>query len=45
MLLEPVGKRMELRTIDNVVDEVHGTRSGYIIGLGYGIKPDKQTQM
>ena len=33
---------MKPRTIDSIVDEVLGTRVGYIKGLGYGLKLDKQ---
>ncbi|KAK8519369.1 hypothetical protein V6N12_025408 [Hibiscus sabdariffa] len=33
----------EPKTIDNIVDEVLGTRSGYIPGLGYGPKPKKNS--
>ncbi|KAK9033727.1 hypothetical protein V6N11_049912 [Hibiscus sabdariffa] len=35
----PVEEGPEPKTIDNIVDEVLGTRSGYIPGLGYGPKP------
>ncbi|KAK9005514.1 hypothetical protein V6N11_042943 [Hibiscus sabdariffa] len=33
----------EPKTIDSIVDEVLGTRSGYIPGLGYGPKPKKNS--
>jgi hypothetical protein len=39
---QPVGEGTETRTIDSIVDEVLGTRSSYIKGLGYGPKPNKQ---
>lgn len=42
LLSQPIGEGMEPRTIDSVVDEVLGTRSSYIKGLGYGPKPNKQ---
>ncbi|GMJ10728.1 hypothetical protein HRI_004742000 [Hibiscus trionum] len=38
----PVEEGAEPKTIDDIVDEVLGTRSGYIPGLGYGPKPDKK---
>ncbi|KAK9043089.1 hypothetical protein V6N11_071440 [Hibiscus sabdariffa] len=39
----PVEEGAEPKTIDNIVDEVLGTRSGYIPGLGYGPKPKKNS--
>jgi hypothetical protein len=39
---QSVGEGTEPRTIDSIVDEVLGTRSSYIKGLGYGPKPNKQ---
>ncbi|KAK9030443.1 hypothetical protein V6N11_031870 [Hibiscus sabdariffa] len=39
----PVEEGAEPKTIDNIVDEVLGTRSGYITGLGYGPKPKKNS--
>ena len=35
----PVEEGTKPKSIDNIVDEVLGTRSGYIKGLGYGPKP------
>ena len=35
----PVEEGTEPKSIDNIVDEVLGTRSGYIKGIGYGPKP------
>ena len=35
----PVEEETEPKSIDNIMDEVLGTRSGYIKGLGYGPKP------
>ncbi|KAL4279094.1 hypothetical protein GQ457_03G015270 [Hibiscus cannabinus] len=37
----PVEEGSEPKTTDDIVDEVLGTRSGYIPGLGYGPKPKK----
>ncbi|KAK8488272.1 hypothetical protein V6N11_066211 [Hibiscus sabdariffa] len=38
----PVEEGSEPKTTDDIVDEVLGTRSGYIPGLGYGPKPKKK---
>ena len=35
----PVEEGTEPKSIDNIVDEMLGTRSGYIKGLGYRLKP------
>ena len=35
----PVEEGTEPKSIDNIVDEVLGTRLGYTKGLGYGPKP------
>ena len=35
----PVEEETEPKSIDNIMDEVLGTRSGYIKGLRYGLKP------
>ncbi|KAK9045790.1 hypothetical protein V6N11_051698 [Hibiscus sabdariffa] len=37
----PVEEGSDPKTTDDIVDEVLGTRSGYIPGLGYGPKPKK----
>ncbi|KAK9031922.1 hypothetical protein V6N11_056208 [Hibiscus sabdariffa] len=39
----PVEEGTEPKTIDDIMDEVLGTRSGYIPGLGYGPKPNKKS--
>ncbi|KAL4339970.1 hypothetical protein GQ457_08G023120 [Hibiscus cannabinus] len=36
----PVEEGAEPKTIDDIMDEVLDTRSGYISGLGYGPKPN-----
>ncbi|KAK8480918.1 hypothetical protein V6N11_025360 [Hibiscus sabdariffa] len=41
----PVEEDEEPKTIDDIMDEVLGTRSGYIPGLGYGPKPNKKVQV
>ena len=40
----PVEEGTEPKSIDNIVDEVLGTRSGYIKGLGYGPKPSSSSR-
>ncbi|GMI89456.1 hypothetical protein HRI_002614900 [Hibiscus trionum] len=37
-----VEEGVEPKTVDDIADEVLGTRSGYIPGLGYGPKPNKR---
>ncbi|OMO69245.1 Transposase, Ptta/En/Spm, plant [Corchorus capsularis] len=44
LLSTPVEEGQEARTIDSIVDQVLGTRAGYIKGLGYGPKPMKKTK-
>ncbi|KAK8597211.1 hypothetical protein V6N12_065687 [Hibiscus sabdariffa] len=39
----PVEEGAELKTIDDIMDEVLGTRLGYIPGLDYGPKPNKKS--
>ncbi|KAK9008979.1 hypothetical protein V6N11_080455 [Hibiscus sabdariffa] len=39
----PVEEGVEPKTIDDIMDEVLGTRSGYISGLDYGLKPNKKS--
>ena len=39
----PVEDGTKPKSIDNIVDEVLGTRSRYIKGLGYGPKPSSSS--
>ncbi|KAK8484629.1 hypothetical protein V6N11_055730 [Hibiscus sabdariffa] len=39
----PVEEGAEPKIIDDIMDEVLGTRSVYILGLGYGPKPNKKS--